>query len=383
MKIWLHLRTNFSNNININNNIINIILINFSSSKEKFFNVYLDEKTNITREYENIDIYRIEYKATSIKNQINFRKILTEHNNDLNIFFDSARPILYKGEDIFVINNLNNLLYETSEVDSFAKKYKYHFFLEHSSLYSKKIVTFLDNINHSLNEKVNIDEEKINTIYPFFHKKDFSEYDDKLDILQENKFVIYNSGSWKENIKIFFEAIFNYNSENTEKLDIIFIWEEYNDVEIRKLALQYELIWNIKNIENNDEKTYVYYKNASFIIYPTFYDVFPFELNDAMNIGTPILALNTESIKEIFWDSLNYFKPNSLIDLEENIKKMLEKNSKYNYSKVFEKYSVENFINNLEKVFPEVKEETKIKNEIKETKKEELKEKNEQKELKK
>jgi ADP-dependent phosphofructokinase/glucokinase len=56
-------------------------------------------------------------------------------------------------------------------------------------------VTFLDNINHSLNEKVNIPEEKINTIYPFFYKKDFSSYDEKLNITQKNKFIIYNSGS--------------------------------------------------------------------------------------------------------------------------------------------------------------------------------------------
>gem|GEM_PF-6595121 len=88
---------------------------------------------------------------------------------------------------------MNNLLYETTDVNTFTKKYKYHFFLEHSSLYSKKIVTFLDNNKHTLNEKLNISEEKINNVYPFFYKKDFSKYDGKLNIFCKNKFVIYNS----------------------------------------------------------------------------------------------------------------------------------------------------------------------------------------------
>jgi Zn-dependent M32 family carboxypeptidase len=52
---------------------------------------------------------------------------------------------------------------------------------------------------------------------------------------------------------------------------------------------------------------------------------------------------------------LNYFKANSLLDLEKNIEIMLEKKSKYKYEKVFEKYSPEIFINNLKKLFPEIK----------------------------
>jgi len=225
MKIWLDLRESFSKNSKINNDIINIIIKKLTKNSDILFNIYLNEKPIIKEESkENLEFYEINFETISIKNQVNFRNLLKEHSNDLNIFFGLWRPILHKSEDIFVINNLNNLLYETSEINTFTKKYKYNFFLEHSSLYSKKIVTFLDNSKHTLNEKLNISEEKINNIYPFFYKKDFSEYNKNSKKFFHNKFIIYNSWSWKENIKIFFEAIYNYNKKNTEKLDIVFIW---------------------------------------------------------------------------------------------------------------------------------------------------------------
>jgi len=173
MNIWLDLRTKFTKNNYLLWEIINLFIDKIAEKKENNYNIYIEKNLNIKKDYENVNIKYLDYGPYSIQNQINFRNLLKQDSNDFDIFFDVWRPILYKWNDVLIINNLDNLLYETDEVNNFAKKFKYFFLLEHSCLYSKKILAFNKELKIILNEKVNIEEEKIDIVYPFFFKRNF------------------------------------------------------------------------------------------------------------------------------------------------------------------------------------------------------------------
>jgi hypothetical protein len=345
MKIWLDLRTRFTKNNFLLWEIINIFIDKIAVNKENNYNLYIEKNINIKKEYDNINVKYLDYWVYSIQNQINFRKLLKQDDNDLDIFFGIWRPILYKWNDLIIVNNLDNLLYETQEVNNFAKKFKYLFLLEHSCLYAKKILTFNKELKLILNEKLNIEEDKINVIYPFFFKRNII-WDGIIS--QKNNFIIYNSWSWKENLWVVLKMIFEYNKKNLEKIDLIIIWDDYDDIIIRKQVLSYDLLNNVKHLENNDKRLNWYYKNAIAIIYPTFYENFPIELNDALFYKTPIIAAKTESVKEVFHDKVFYFKYSSSLDLEKTLIELIQNNVKeVDYKEILEKYSLENFVSNF------------------------------------
>jgi len=344
MKIWIDLRTKFTTNNFLLDEIINIFLEELSKNKDYFFNIYLSKKNNIKKEFKNMDFFYLNYEETSIENQISHKNLLNEHKNDLILFFGLWRPIFYRWKNILIINNLDNLLYETEEVNNFAKKFKYFFLLEYSCFHTEKILAFNKESQIILNEKVNIPEEKIEINYPFFFKKELEEIE---DITQKNQFLIYNSWNSKQNLEIILESIYEYNKQNIEKLDLVIVWEDYDDIKLRKKALELDLINNIKEVENNSKHLKWYYKNAICTIYPSYFENFPIELNDAISFNSPILAAQTESIKEIFQDKIKYFKHSSKLDFLKKLEELKKQKINPDYTEFFEKYSLEKFNKNL------------------------------------
>ena len=102
-------------------------------------------------------------------------------------------------------------------------------------------------------------------------------------------------------------------------------------------------MWVIKPSEKA-----LFYKNTLWVIFPSFYEPFPFRLTEPLYHNTKILSSDLKNIKAIFWENINYFSPISINSIFEQVNNILEEWEKVvNYEKIKENYNKENTIKQL------------------------------------
>ena len=347
MKIWIDAR-NFSLS---NYDFLKEFLENISTyDKENIYNIYAD----IYESFEdNIKIIPWKKYNSFLSEQINFLSKLKKDKNDLILSFDDTRPIFYKWDVIQIISSLEKILYPNLKYTKFFKKYSYLFTIKSNIKNAKQIICFDEKTKRNINEKLNIHEKRIKIIKWFFTKSVLPT--SQIDIKSKHNiiwdYVIYDSLVWaNKNTKRFLESIKETNK--LEKLNVIFIWNEISDdFETRQLVLSLWLqkncffVWNIP-----EKELWIYYKNALWVIYPPIYESFPKSLSNAVFFNTPIIASESEEVKNIFWDKISYFSPLSTNNMTEKLKIFIQEKRKANYEEIKNTYNSKHFFDEVFKV---------------------------------
>lgn len=341
MKIWIDIRTLSSEQKK------------FSWEFIKFFHANIWD--NILQVYSNTEIDGIDTISSKRFNsffweQVLFLKRLLEDKNDIIITFNDTFPVFYKKKFIQIITSLEKLLYPTIENSQSFKKHSYQNILKANLKKAEKIICFDEKTKKDINEKLNIEESKIELLSPFFYKWDepTSQIDIKLKYSLNWDYIVYDSetGSNK-NIKRLLESISKTN------INIIFIWNKISsDMETRELIIR---LW-LKDrvifawIPDNKE-LWLYYKQSLGVIFPLLYSSFPFSLSKAIQFKTQILWSNIDEMNTIFGNNINYFLPTSTIEITECIENIIKTWKKeINYDAITQKYTLEKFSNNLSKI---------------------------------
>lgn len=343
MKIWIDIR-NFckKNNLFVKELIENISKID----KKNNYNIYWD----IEFQSEKINIINNQKFQSFFWEQTFFLKKLLNDKNDIVLFFDETRPIFYKKNAIQVISSLERLLYPDLKYTKFFKKYSFLHAIKSNIKSANKIICFDEKTKKDINEKLNTPEEKINIVNWFFWKN--KNPTSKVDVKTKHQiiwdYVIYDNFVWvNKNIKRFLESIKEINKE--QKLSVIFIWNEIaEDIETRQLTLDLQIekniifAWNIQESE-----LWLYYENALWVVYPAIYESFPKNLSNAVFFNTPIIAADSENIKNIFWWEISYFSPLSTDDMTQKLKIFTKERKSVNYENIKNKFNAEIFFKNL------------------------------------
>lgn len=342
MKIWIDIRNISIEQNKFINEFINYFIL---KNKENILNIYSNE------EFEWVKIIKSKNFNWFFWEQIFFLKRLLSDKNDLIITFNDTFPLFYKKRFIQIITSLENLLYPSIENLRVFNKYNYQNILKTNFKNAEKIICFDEKTKKDINEKLNIDEWKIEVIQAFFYTRKHEEKEISLWLNIKQKYsitweyLIYNSEIWtNKNVKRLLDAI--------SKIDIklIFIWNKISsDMEVRELIIR---LWLKDKIIfawiPRENEIWFYYKQSLWVIFPLLYSSFPFYLTDAVNFKTNILASNLDEIRNIFWNKLNYFSPISTTEIIKSIEQLIEIWKKeINYDNILRKYSVENFSNNL------------------------------------
>lgn len=344
MKIWIDIR-NLSNQ---EYDFCNKFLKDFLNKNDmNHINIY----SKVFFDYQNI---KIDSWTWFFSEQILFLKTVYNDKNDLIITFNDNFPILYKRDFIQVVTSIERLLYPSIENSKTFNKHLYLNILKSNLNNSKKILCFDEKTKKDLNEKLNISEDKIEIILPFFHKNISikSEIDLQIDVKQRHcinwNYIIYDSWLWNnKNIKRLLDAIKNID------ISLVILWNNItNDIESREMVMRFWLKDKVVFVWLPDEKELKYYYTQSvWVIFPLLYSSFPFSLNNLLNFWTKLISSDINEIKEIFWDKAEYFSPISTFEIQEKLNKIIE-NEKYdiNYDDIFNKYNVDSFNNNLIKL---------------------------------
>ena len=86
-----------------------------------------------------------------------------------------------------------------------------------------------------------------------------------------------------------------------------------NDFDLRKIIF-------LDRTDDND--LFNLYKNATALIYPSFYEGFGMPIIEAMSLGCPVISSNTSSLTEVFGDAAISFSPSSIKELTNNLEKI-------------------------------------------------------------
>jgi len=350
-----------------NNIKIGVDLRDFSKKNKSFFNelikwlnqnksknyfvLYTNIDSDVNILNENIKLKKVDIPNLWIKEQSIFFKILKDDKLDILISFDESWPIFYNKKRIQIISSLEKILFPNMAYSSSFKKYKYLFLLKNSINKSFKVITFDDKTKKDLNEKLNIDENKITTINPFFIKPPVST--SKINIKQklslDSDYLVYDSWVWNnKNIYKTIEVIKEINK--TRKIYLLFLWNDIsNNTEVREKVLELWLKDLVKFESDNDISIlWEYYKQSIGTIYPSLYSGFPFSLSNSLYFWSNIIAHESIENKSILWDKINYFSWLSKKDMIEKLTLMID-NPKQNidYSEILENYSVKKFLTKI------------------------------------
>lgn len=301
------------------------------------------------------EVKKLDITAGSLMDQTAWLKYFNDENLGNLVFFSYLRPYFYKKRNTVVIEDLKDLLYPKES--SSIKRIKYNLSLKLSVLNTTKIIGFSKDTKIGLNEKLNIKDEKISIINPFFIKnrknEDFIDIRMKYNIV--NDYVIYPGifNNQNKNITRLIEAIARLNNDENINIDLVFTDKSIaNIVELREIILRNKIENKVKFLSDiKEEDLYFYYFESAWIVYPSLYESFPFELSDAIYFKKNIITSNIENIKTVFWDSISYFHPMSINEIKIEITKLKDNKKTPDYSGILEKYDskkfIENFISNI------------------------------------
>lgn len=283
--------------------------------------------------------------------QWSFLRELKKWSYDLVITFEDDFPVLYRKNTLGVIHSLENILYPSETENKFLTKYV-HLFLKKKNLKNfQKIVCFSESTKKELNEKFNLPENKIHLIPAFFPNvpKNTAILDVKSNLwIQWNYFLYDYTHQNNHNLKRLLEAIKIINQEHELYL-VILGSENANNKDIRELVVSLDISSKVIFAGNPSKDSLgSYYTQSLWVLYPTIYNNFPFQLKYAVWYEVPILASETEEIEWVFWDTITYFSPISVKSMVQAIKNFSQwPEKKGNYKKIQKRYNSTNFVKQL------------------------------------
>lgn len=359
MKIWIDIRDHKNLDKNFFLFLQRLISNTIKENNENNYTIYLNEEIDYIFP-ENAKIRITENKPWTIKEQSFFLHELKEDNNDLMIFTSIYRPIFYKNKSIFIIDSLKEITYPEKENLNIINKYKYIFFLKESLKLAEKIICLDNNTKSELNQRLNINESKIEVINWAFEKDQntFEMIDIKRKFNIKNDFIIYEgSSNTNKNLGKLLKSFKVFLNKNNN-LDLVFIWDKIcSNINLREIIIKENLENNIFNLWNiNESDIYNLYKQSKAFIFPSIYEWFPFELNKALSHNSIIFSSSIPSLKEILVNEpINYFSALSNYDFTNKLESLLKEDKNPDYSNIFKKYNINDSSKKLANIIKTIK----------------------------
>ena len=274
----------------------------------------------------------------------NEKKVFEKEKFALMIFFDQHVPVGYKGEYVVILESLKEVFFPKKQ---WLHRHIYTWKLKRVLAKAQKVYVLDTASAMELNEQLDISEEKIGVIPGFFPKYQTPGEQLQIDIkLKHNlrgDYLIYDSGNEVHNN---FERILKALKILKEKgkfLYLIILCDETNrDIEVRNLALQYQITDQIMFLwSGNPELEEAYYRQSKGVIFSSIYESFPFAFTKALHYGCQIFANNIPAHKSVMDTHICYLDPLSVHNMADSMYDTLSHQHKKDYTPLRERYNVQ------------------------------------------
>jgi len=276
----------------------------------------------------------------SLKEQVNFTRILNSYNLDLMHFTYFSLPIFYRRKFVVTIHDLIINYVNTGKATTlpkpiyYLKRAAYHKVIEHAVKKSAHIIAPSHATKNEILKNYKVNKEKISVIAEGIDP-DLFKKSTKPNALVPGKYILYVGNAYPhKNLNSLINAYRMIEDEVDE--DLVLVGKD--DYFYKKIHNQIEgdTRIHIFNSINDYELSYLY-KNASFLISPSLMEGFGLTPLEAMaNNCLPVVS-SIDAFKEVCENAALYFNPESLKDIAGVLKKaiLINKNEKERYEKLF------------------------------------------------
>jgi len=260
------------------------------------------------------------YSWYSFQEQTCFLKTILDHRLDLFHFPHFNVPLFYNKPFIASIHDLTPMFIRQT---SFLRKRAYDFVLSHAIKKSRAIITPTRAVKNDILANFSVTSEKIHVIPEGIPLK--NSIAPKCPTLNPKPYILY-VGVWREhkNLKGLIDAFKQLKNEG-HNLRLVIVGEGgiYKD-ELMSYWTKLGLVKDITPVGFvDDQDLYGYYKNASLVVLPSFFEGFGLVPLEALNAGTPVAVSGIPALKEVLGGAAFFFDPHNVFDMTHTIKTAL------------------------------------------------------------
>lgn len=264
--------------------------------------------------------------TVGLQADLEFMKLLKSANTNLVIFFDHLRKIRYKKRHYTFLESLQEVSYPSIKTKGMIDKYIFFHFLHSYIKKSEKILCFDAKTKEEINESFDKADDHIAVIPWFFTLPNIIRTENTQNEItmpdgMNHEYIIYEWGTWaNKNLEKLIKAIVYIQKQGNNIMLYIIGDELVKDLQLREYMVQNEATNYIRFLwELEESEKPIYYTKALWVILPSLYESFPFSLSNAVLYNKKIITSNIKALKELFWETVEYFNPLSINQLSEKL----------------------------------------------------------------
>jgi glycosyltransferase involved in cell wall biosynthesis len=313
--------------------------------KKDNFDLYQPSAPNFRKVLADVDWY-------TLKEQLTMPYVIKKEKIDLMHFLHFNVPIFYNKRFIVTIHDIIKSEFRGKEATTknrflyWIKYIGYEIVLFFAIKKALKVVVPSFAVKNKLKKKFKRIEGKIEVAWEGFSQdfKNKNTKEENLDVLKRLKifkpYVLYVGNSYPyKNLDILIEAAKKIPNLRLVNPCARSIFYDKLEKRIQKEGLSDKVI--LTGFVS-DEELKSLYQEAAVYVSPSFSEGFGIPILEAMAVGTPVVASNIESVREVGRDAVLYFNPRSADDLQKKIEKVLK-------DEIFKKEIIEKGKRNIER----------------------------------
>ncbi len=305
-------------------------------TKNEYFIFLLKKDFDILEFNKNFTKIEANFKWYGVAEQIKFPNLLNKYKLDIVHFPHFNVPVLYKGKFIVTIHDLIHQHHQMKRATTLnpviykIKQAGYKKVFSSALSKSKKIITVSNFVKNQLIDEWGVDKDKIVLTYEAAEKSiiDISKKTTK----EESKRCLEK---FKVNPPFIFYVGNAHPHKNVERLieAFLILRKKYQYLQL-VLSGHDHYFWNRIKKENShkdiiytgyitDEELVSFYKSTQVFVMPSLEEGFGIPLLEAFGCSAPVVSSNGGSLPEIGGKACLYFEPKNVLEMVEQIEKVL------------------------------------------------------------
>jgi glycosyltransferase involved in cell wall biosynthesis len=294
----------------------------------------------------NWQVIETDIRWHTIKEQIQFPKVLEKENLDLVHFPYFSVPIFYNRPFVITIHDLIINHYPTGKASTlpsplyYLKVLGYKFIIRKAAQKAQKVITVSEATKSEIVKHLSVPSEKIIVTYEGVDENVASstyqvlgseKNKNTLYMLHNTRYFLYVGNAYPhKNLERLMEAFGLIAKENPEVHLVLVGKKNYFYDRLEEKVHELQLTNNVTFVGSvSDEELVSLYQHAEALIFPSLMEGFGLPGLEAMQQNCLVLASDIPSLREVYHDAAVYFDPRDVNSMHDTIRAVLLDKNKF------------------------------------------------------